>query len=288
MTGFGSAICSQQEQTVSVEIRSVNHRYLDLLVRLPKGYLALEDRLRPLVGEYIHRGRVEIFLSIEDFSQAGRTVWLDRALLQGYLSAIDEAKDLLETDFTPTVDMLINLPDVLVSKEAQRDPDRVWPLVEQAVRSALTQLTTMRREEGRRLQQDVLKGLHRLEAILDEIASRAPTCVAGFRARLAQQIEAALGAPLEDEQRLLHEVAIFAEKVNIDEELTRARSHLEQFAQTCQTQGSVGRKLDFLVQELNREVNTIASKAQDGLIAQWVVEAKSELEKVREQIQNVE
>lgn len=288
MTGFGSAAGTESGWSVKVEARSVNHRYADLLVRLPKGYHSVEEKVRHLVGAHVTRGRVEIFLEIEEIGTRDRTVKLDRALLQGYVQALREAESEIGTSFVPNVDMLINLPNLFVVEEFESDPERVWPLLERVVNEALRSLVTMRRSEGSRLEEEILGRMRRLSAIVAEISSRAPDSVVRYRERLTTQVERLLSSVPVDEQRLAQEIALYADKSDISEEITRAKSHIDQFVQTCGTDESVGRKLDFLIQELNREVNTVASKAQDVSISNLVVEAKSELEKVREQVQNVE
>ncbi len=288
MTGFGSGIVQEGEYSVKVEIRSVNHRYADLSIRLPKGYHAIEDRVRRLVGAHVSRGRVEIFLEIKEIGTGNRTVKLDRALLHGYVQALHEAGTELGVNFVPHVDMLMSLPDVLSVEEREGDPESVWPLVQSVLTAALEGLVAMRQAEGRRLQDDIIGRIERLSDMIEEIASLAPTGVVRYRERLSANVERLLGSAPVDEQRIAQEIAIYADKSDISEELSRASSHLEQFVQTCGEGESVGRKLDFLIQELNREVNTIASKSQDTRVASLVVEAKSELEKIREQVQNVE
>ncbi len=288
MTGFGREDRTDDRWSVTVEIRTVNHRFCDISARLPKGYHSLEERIRRLVTERIERGRAEIFLSIEEFGGRERTVILDQALLRGYLNALSEAEAVVQQRLDFRVDMLVQLPGVLELKEEEQDPEALWPMVSSAIAAALDKVQQMRLEEGTRLQADIVGRMKRLAEIIDRIESLAPEATARYRQRLTEQIAQYLGALPVDEQRIAQEVAHFAEKSNIDEELTRARSHVEQFVLTCETGGSVGRKLDFVIQELNREINTIASKAQDSAIANLVVEAKAELEKVREQVQNVQ
>jgi len=288
MTGFGSEILANDTHSVKVEARAVNHRYLDVSLRLPKGYYVLEEKIRRLAGEHASRGRLEILLAIEEYRGKDRTVRLDRALLEGYQKAFAEAQGLLRQEIVLTADMLLGLPDVLVVEESEGDPETVWPLVKETVQRALEKLHEMRRIEGARLERDILGHIGRFSEIVGEIAALAPKAAIRYRERLFAQVQEALETAPVDEQRIAQEIAIFADKSNIDEEISRARSHIDQFMHACRDEGSVGRKLDFLVQEMNREVNTIASKAQDAAIAALVVEAKTELEKIREQVQNVQ
>lgn len=287
MTGFGSAAASTADYSVKIEVRSVNHRYGEIVVRTPKGYHAIEDRVRRLAGEFIERGRTEIFVSIEEFHGRQRTVRLDKGLLEGYRHAFQEAGETLGQSGSLTLDMLPAIQDVFLVEEFEADIDSVWPLIEGAAREALKRLVDMRSIEGNRLEEDMLQRLLHVETLLSAIARRSPDVVEDYRKRLTERIAEMLSQDI-DEQRIALEVALFADKSNIDEEITRARSHIEQFRSACCAGGAVGRKLDFLLQELNREINTIGSKAQDGEIARLVVEVKAELEKIREQVQNIQ
>lgn len=273
---------------MTVEVRSVNHRFADIQPRLPAGYFAIEDRVRRIVGEYVERGRVEIFVSIEEFRGNDRTVRLDRGLLDGYLAALSEARRLAGLDGELGVEALLQLPGLFIVDQPEENIDATWPLIEEALRQALEGLIAMRRTEGTRLYGDIIERLDVVEEIIEAMGARAPEVVEAYRRRLAERMAELLGDLPVDEDRITQEVAIFADKSNIDEELTRARSHITQFRVACRASKSVGRKLDFLLQELNREVNTIASKANDATLADWVVQVKAELEKVREQVQNVE
>jgi len=287
MTGYGSATRSDGARAAKVEVRSVNHRFADVTVKLPKGYQALEERIRRLAAEFVQRGRVEIFVSIEEYQLRERTVRIDLGLLKGYARAYQEAAALLGSEAKPDVDKILSLPEVLVVEEAEVDAEAAWPLVEEAVREALQALVEMRRAEGERLYVDIANRLSKIEQIIQRMAERAPEVVEHYRARLWERIqEWQRDVPL-DEQRLALEVALFADRANIDEELTRARSHIAEFFKACAERGA-GRKLEFLLQELQREVNTIGSKAHDTALSGWVVEAKAEIEKIREQVQNIE
>lgn len=288
MTGYGSGSRTDAQRSVKVEARAVNHRFSDIVLRLPKGYQALEERLRKVAAEYVQRGRVEIFLTVEEFGANERTVRLDQGLLKGYLEAFSAAAALLDTQASPDVETLLRLPGVLSVDEVDVDLDAAWPVIEEALREALSELTRMRRSEGERLYADIVHRLSKVEQIIGQMAAKAPLVVEEYKNRLAERIQEWMADGPLDESRLAMEVAFFADKASIDEELTRATSHISEFRKVCLTEGSVGRKLDFLLQELQREINTIASKAHDVQIAGWVVECKAEIEKIREQIQNIE
>ena len=287
MTGYGSGVRSDDERAVKVEVRSVNHRFSDVSSKLPKGYQALEERIRRVVAEFVQRGRVEIFVTIEEYRAKERTVRIDPGLLEGYARAYREAAVLLGSDAKLEVDKILSFPDVLVVEETEADGEAVWPLVEGALRDALTGLVEMRRAEGERLFADIAHRLSKIEQIIQQMAERAPAVVEHYRTRLWERLkEWQPDLPL-DEDRLALEVALFADRANIDEELTRAKSHITEFLNVCQAGGG-GRKLEFLLQELQREVNTIGSKAHDTQLSTWVVESKAEIEKIREQLQNIE
>lgn len=287
MTGFGSAAASNSDYSVKVEARSVNHRFGEIVVRAPKGYQGIEDRVRRLAGEYVERGRTEIFVSVEEFHGRQRTVRLDKGLLDGYRRAFFEASEALGAPGALSLEMLPAIEGIFLIDEVEVDVDAVWPLVESAAREALERLVAMRSAEGKRLEEDMLQRLDYVETLFAAISRRSPDVVELYRKRLTERIEQMLAQEV-DEQRIAQEVALFADKSNIDEEITRAKSHIEQFRFACAAGKAVGRKLDFLLQELNREINTIGSKAQDGEIAKLVVDVKAELEKIREQAQNIQ
>lgn len=288
MTGYGSASRADEKRSVKVEARAVNHRFSDIVLRLPKGYQPLEERLRKTASEYVQRGRVEIFVTVEEFGANERTVRLDQGLLKGYLEAFSAAAALLETRVSPSLETLLSLPGVLTLDEVDVDVEAAWPLLEEVLREALSELSRMRRSEGERLYADIVHRLSIVEQIIRQMAAKAPLVVEEYRSRLAERVREWMGDLPVDESRMALEVALFADKANIDEEITRALSHVVEFRRACQAEGGVGRKLDFLLQELQREVNTIASKAHDAEIAGWVVECKAEIEKIREQVQNIE
>jgi uncharacterized protein (TIGR00255 family) len=285
MTGFGSAVSNNEKQQIRVEIRSVNHRYRDVVVHLPHPQIEWEEKIRQLVCDRLHRGRIEVFVIPEDSGLKEQTVRLNTTLLESYAAACTEAGRILGP-LNITFESLLLIPGMFVVVE--KDAADLWLSIEQALRMALDRLVTMRESEGRRLQQDILGRLDLVEQWVDQIAERVPGMVDGYCERLRSRLNELVAAPGITEERLAAEMVIFADRSCISEELTRARSHIVQFRQACRTEGPVGRKLDFLLQELNREANTMAAKTADNQAADLVVNIKTELEKVREQVQNIE
>lgn len=285
MTGFGTGV-AEGEKRVTVEMKSVNHRYLDLFIRMPKGYLMLEDVVRREVSQRLHRGRIEVFVSIEDFEDKPRNVKIDWGLVRGYEAALRELERALHISYRAEGEHIIRQPDVLVAEEVGADV--VEPLLKEALQKAIDSLISMRIAEGGNLAGDLRQRIQVLRNMSSEIRARVPQVVESYKDKLSQRIAELLQGVVVDEERLAMEVALFADRSNITEEIVRIGSHLDQFSLILEQDEPIGRKLDFLVQELQREFNTIASKASDAEISQMVVEAKAELEKIREQVQNIE
>lgn len=285
MTGFGTGV-AEGEKRVTVEMKSVNHRYLDLFIRMPKGYLMLEDVVRREVSQRLHRGRIEVFVSIEDFEDKPRNVKIDWGLVRGYEAALRELERALHISYRAEGEHIIRQPDVLVAEEVGADV--VEPLLKEALQKAIDSLISMRIAEGGNLAGDLRQRIQVLRNMSSEIRARVPQVVESYKDKLSQRIAELLQGVVVDEERLAMEVALFADRSNITEEIVRIGSHLDQFSLILEQDEPIGRKLGFLVQELQREFNTIASKASDAEISQMVVEAKAELEKIREQVQNIE
>lgn len=288
MTGFGRAELTRDNWNVKLEIKSVNHRYLDMALRLPKAYGGLEDALRRTIQGEFARGRVEVFLNIEEFGEQTRMVKVDKPLLKGYVSALQEVQKELGFSELLSLEHILKLPDVMQISEPEINWEELEGLVLETLHVAITQLQNMRSAEGEKLAHDILHKLTTIEHLIQRIEGRAPEVVIAYRRRLEERISEILQGTSLSEDRLVTEVAIFADRCSIDEELVRLGSHIQQFRQSFQQTVPVGRKLDFLLQEMNREINTIGSKANDGDTAGLVVEVKSELEKIREQVQNIE
>ncbi|HHT69765.1 MAG TPA: YicC family protein [Firmicutes bacterium] len=288
MTGYGQGEASNNRFSAQVEVKSVNHRYLDLFFRIPKQYSQLEETLRQTISRRISRGRLEVVLSLEEFGDQERIVQINKALLQGYLHALAAIQAELGSDEPIQLPQVLSLPGLLEVDEPTTDWDDLHKVVAEATTLALDRLEAMRAAEGQRLFEDLQEKLCVVDNLKNEVAQIAPQVIVDYKNRLRERLGELLDGTTITDERFLGEVAIFADRCSIDEELVRLASHIQQFRETLSSKESVGRKLDFLIQEMNREVNTIGSKANNVHIAGLVVNMKSELEKVREQIQNIE
>lgn len=288
MTGFGRATASADGRELTIELKSVNHRYLDLSFRMPRIVSFIEDALRAKLGELLFRGHVDVFVDYKNTRSDAGKVLIDEALLGAYLEAARAAGRKFGLLDDITLSAAMRLPDVFNVEKADEDREAVVALAVTAVTDACAQLRAARAQEGARLAQDLLARLDAIENIASAIAERAPKVVEDYRARLEERIAAIVATVDVDRARLATEVALFADKASIDEELVRLKSHIIQMRELLASGDSVGRRLDFVVQELNREFNTIGSKANDAAISQNVILGKAEIEKIREQVQNIE
>ncbi len=288
MTGFGRGEQSGKHLAITVEAKSVNHRYLDLAIRLPRELNLLEEQLRNAFRQQLSRGRVDIFVKLVTREAESKAVTVNNNLAEAY---IEQARGLCaKTGLTwdLTVSALLRLPEVVQLEEADFDADEAAELLKAAADQAVSGLVAMRALEGERLAQDILTYLQSIEQQLVSVEQRSPSVVQEYKAKLESRLQELLPEGLLDAGRLAQEVAIFADRACIAEETVRLRSHLEQARVLLDQREAVGRKLDFLVQEMNREINTIGSKANDAETARLVVDLKSDLEKIREQVQNIE
>lgn len=288
MTGFGRGEAVKDGRSAVVEIRSVNHRYFDFSFRTGRAYLFLEDKIKECLKEGIARGKVEASLVIEQTEDSGQTVRVDEALAKGYLDAVLKLSETFDLRNDLSAAALSRYPDVLVLEKAEEDEEALWLLVKEATEKALSDFIASREREGERLKKDFLERLSIIEGIVGEIEVRSPELVKEYRARIEGRIRELLEAVPVDEARLLTETAIYADKINVTEEIVRLKSHFAEIRNLFEKGEAVGRKLDFIIQELNREINTIGSKSNDYEIARRVVDVKAEIEKMREQIQNIE
>lgn len=288
MTGYGRGEATVDGCRIVFEIKSVNHKYFEFNSRISRGYLFLEDRLKAYVQSKISRGKVDVFLQIEPLEEADVQVLVNHALASGYLSALRELKERYQLPDEPTLALMSRYSDVFSVHKAPADEDAVWNAVRQVADMAIASFLKMREAEGARLQEDILEKAAEVITLVDQIEQITPETVESYRERLQVKIQELLQDNRFDEQRLLTEVAIFADKVAVDEETVRLRSHFQQLRKLVDSQGPVGRKIDFLVQEMNREANTIGSKSVNSQIAYLVVDIKALIEKIREQVQNVE
>ncbi len=288
MTGFGRAVRELDGYVISVELKSVNHRYFEFSVRCPRQYGFIEDKIKSFINSRVSRGKVECYISIEALNTEAASVVVNNTLATAYVSALKEiaqSYDLKEDFGAGTIS---RFPDVLVVKKADEDEERIWSLVKSVAEEAVDKFIEMRTTEGQRLYDDVYS---RSEFILDCVSfveDRSPQTVREYNDKLVERVHELLGDVSLDEGRILQEVAVYADKVAVAEETVRLRSHIEQLRAFLNSEEAVGRKMDFLVQEINRETNTIGSKCNDVEIARKVVDMKAEIEKIREQIQNIE
>ena len=288
MTGYGSAKGLVDGLEISVELKSVNNRYLDASVRLPRSFLFAEEMIKSRVQSHISRGKVDVFVSV-DSSQAGdMAVKVNEGLLKGYLDAIGHIAEEYSLPNDLTAQSLSRFPDVLTVEKRELDAEAISAGMGEIVERALQDFDAMRLREGEKLRDDVLTRLETIRSLVETVEAKAPETVADYRRRLEQKMAEVLGSTGIDENRILAEAAIFADHIAVDEETVRLRSHMSQLRSMINGNSPTGRKIDFLIQEMNREANTIGSKCQNSQIAHVVVDLKSEIEKIREQIQNIE
>lgn len=288
MTGYGRGHAVNGRYDITVEVKSVNHRYFEFASRLPKAYLFLEEKLKHTLKAACSRGKVEAAVTIQLLDGGESEITLNLETTKGYLSALREAAAALDLIDDLRLSDIVSFPDIFTVRKTEVDPDEMWEMVRPAAEQAVEAFIRMRETEGEQLGKDLKNRLDAIAAALSEIEERAPQLKEEYYARLYQKISEVLEGQNIDESRLITEAAIFADRVAIDEETVRLRSHLRQFEDLLKSKEPVGRKLDFLVQELNREANTIGSKCQDVSISRRVIDIKSEIEKIREQIQNLE
>ena len=288
MTGYGRQKGENELREVQVEIKSVNHRYLDLNVKVPRIYSFLEEPIKTAVSAAVARGKVDIYLSITAKEGGDVKVSPNLALAGEYLRALEQVRDTYSLKDDISVMELAHMPDLLTVAREEPDAEEVKAQVLEVLGRALEEYNAMRHTEGERLCEDIARRGQEIGKMVDQVEQRSPQSVEEYRQKIAQRMTEILGDSDIAEQRILAEAALFADKVSVTEEVVRLRSHLSQLQKMVQGDAPVGRKLDFLVQELNREANTIGSKANDYELAQIVIEIKAEIEKIREQIQNLE
>ena len=288
MTGFGRGEAERDGYRFTVEIKTVNHRYFEPSIRLSRQLAALEANVRNLLKETIVRGKTDVFISFVDHSDKQGMISINEPLLESYVSRLREAAAKLDLRDTLCAGDILRLPDVLSQEENNEDVDTLWPILKEALDQALENLNAMRVKEGEHLKSDLLDKISALETCHAELVGQAPLVVEAYKEKLHARMDELIAKGTLDPGRLEAEVTVFADKCAIDEELTRLSSHFTQFRQTVELAEPVGRKLDFLTQELNRETNTIASKANALKISRTALDMKNEIEKIREQIQNIE
>lgn len=287
MTGFGRSKKELDSFSITVEVKTVNHRFSEYYFRMPRHFNKIEDKMKKTISTYLHRGRIEVYVTIDGQGMMNRKVQVDWPLLEGYVQAISQIQQKYALEKAFSLRDLLEQDEVIQIEEEEVVNEEIDSLLLEAVEEAVLAVKQMRGLEGAELEKDLKEHLHLLQGKVSGLKSMAPLVVEMYQERLTKRIQEFVSGQI-DENRILTEVAIFADKADINEELTRLDSHLKQFANTLELSGPIGRKLDFLVQEMNREINTIGSKANDSSIAKEVVEMKSILEKMKEQVQNIE
>jgi len=288
MTGYGSAKGLSGKIEISVEVKSVNNRYLDCSIKIPRVYIAFEEALKSLVQKYISRGKVDVFVSLDSSKADDVEIRLNKPLAEAYLTTLKAMADEYSLSGNVSVIDLSRFPDVLRAEKCEADSKQLGADISSVLQEALTGFNEMRSKEGRRLCDDITQRLEQIEKLTDAAAAISPKSAAEYRKKLEARMQEVLQSVNIDEARILTEAAIFADKIAINEETVRLRSHIEQLREMLPSPEPTGRKIDFLVQEFNREANTIGAKGNDSEMARVIVEMKSEIEKIREQAQNIE
>lgn len=288
MTGYGSAKGSVEGQEITVELKSVNNRYLDCSIRLPRNFLFAEDTVKQAVSAGVSRGKVDVFVSAQASQDSGTVVSVNEELARGYRDAVARIAETLGLESGLNAFSLARFPDVLTVERCELDKDKAAAALSEITAKAVEEFNAMREREGERLRRDMLGKLETIEGLVSVVEERSPQTVKEYRERLEARLRDILADRSLDEQRVITEAAIFADRTAVDEETVRLRSHIAQFRTMLEEGSPIGRKMDFLVQEFNRESNTIGSKCSDASLAKVVVDLKSEIEKIREQLQNVE
>lgn len=288
MTGFGRAEIEEDNRKICVEIKAVNHRYLDESIKMPKSFGMFEAPVRTVLKEYIERGKVDVYITFEDLGEENVTIRYNKQVAAEYLKYLKEMKEDFALDDDIRLSTLSRYPEVLTMEEAPADEESIWKTLEKAVRAAAEKFRESRIKEGENLKADLISKLDGMLEQVGVIEARSPEIVKAYQEKLENKIRELLGSREIDDARILTEVGIFADKICVDEEIVRLKSHIQAVKDELVKGGTVGRKLDFLAQEMNREANTTLSKANDLELSNTAINIKTEIEKIREQIQNIE
>ncbi|SKA76162.1 TIGR00255 family protein [Clostridium sp. USBA 49] len=288
MTGFGRGSIEENSKNFSVEIKSVNHRYLEINIKMPRNLLPLEERIRKVVSQKINRGKVDIFITEKSLTYSNTKANFNYVLGDSYIKCLKEIKERYEIKDDISVSLISRFPDVITLDQEEENLDEVWNILYVPLNDAVNLLLSMREKEGSKLKQDIQKRCDYIKELVDKISERSPYVVKEYKEKLEKRIKDLTNNTIIDDNRIALEVAIYADKSNIDEEIVRLNSHILQIKETLDLDEPIGRKLDFIVQEMNREANTIASKVNDLDLLNMVLNIKNEVEKIREQVQNVE
>ena len=288
MTGFGRAMVDDEKRSFLVEMRGVNHRYLDLNIRMPKSLMPLEDRVRKLISRYIFRGKIDVFITYRNHAKEDTVIRVNENLARGYVDILRGLKDEFSLLDDLSVSLVSRFPDVVFTEEKEENIEDIWNLLEQAVDEASRKMLEMKIIEGEALKSDMKSKAREIISMVERIKEKDKAVIPQYKERLENRIKELLETIPVDESRLALEIALYTDKSSIGEEVTRLLSHMEQLEQFLEEKEAVGRKLDFLAQEMNREANTMASKSVDIEITSIVLLIKNEIEKIREQMQNIE
>lgn len=288
MTGFGRSEIVKGNRKISVEIKSVNHRYLEAGIKMPKKLNVFESRMRDLLKKYATRGKIDIFINYEDDSESQVNLKFNQNIADEYMAIFNNMSEKYNLKNDMTVGGLARFPEVITMDEVQEDEEELWHFIEEAMKAALEQFVNTRILEGENLKKDLLGKLDHMEELVAFVKKRSPEIMKEYRSKLESKVKELLGDTTIDESRIATEVIIYADKICVDEETVRLRSHIEHARKCLNEEGGIGRKMDFIAQEMNREANTTLSKANDIEISNAAIDLKTEIEKVREQIQNIE
>lgn len=288
MTGFGRCEMEEHARRITVEMKAVNHRYLDLSIKMPKKFNPFEAQIRNVLKEYIERGKVDLYITCEDLGEENLQIRYNRAVAAEYLQYLRQMSEEFGLEDDVRVSTLSRFPEVFSMEDIQQDEEEIWQDLEKAVRGAAKVFVESREREGEALKADLLDKLENMQKSVAQIEERSPQVIEEYREKLRAKVRELVGDVQLDESRLMMEVTVFADKICVDEEMVRLKSHIAAMSQELKKGGSVGRKLDFIAQEMNREANTTLSKANDLLTSDAAIELKTGIEKIREQIQNLE
>ena len=288
MTGFGRSEIVKGNRKISVEIKSVNHRYLEAGIKMPKKLNVFESRMRDLLKKYATRGKIDIFINYEDDSESQVNLKFNQNIADEYMAIFNNMSEKYNLKNDMTVGGLARFPEVITMDEVQEDEEELWHFIEEAMKAALEQFVNTRILEGENLKKDLLGKLDHMEELVAFVEKRSPEIMKEYRSKLESKVKELIGDTTIDQSRIATEVIIYADKICVDEETVRLRSHIEHARKCLNEDGGIGRKMDFIAQEMNREANTTLSKANDIEISNAAIDLKTEIEKVREQIQNIE
>ena len=288
MTGFGRAKLEKNNRIYNIEIKSVNHKYSDISIKMPRSFSYLEEKLKKEISSNISRGKIDVYITFENYSEAGKEIIVNKELVQEYLKKFREISAGTELSMNIPVTEITKLPDVLTIKETDEDEEQIESELLECMKEAIDNFVSMREQEGNKIKEDLIERINRVEAAKDKISQYSTGLIDEYVVKLEERVKQILKTNVVDESRLAMEVVLYADKCSVEEELTRLDSHICQFRKLIEETNPVGKKLDFLMQEMNRETNTMGSKSGSIEITNIVVDIKTELEDIREQIQNIE